>query len=97
MNQGCDLDLVDPVRRSVHTPVVASSGAGAPEHFVDVFERTAMEAALATGVFHREEVEVGEVKNLCRSRGVLVRRVVARFSVLQDCCCIKCGISRWIP
>ncbi|KAF9515642.1 hypothetical protein BS47DRAFT_1360911 [Hydnum rufescens UP504] len=56
-NQGYDLDLVDLVRRSVRTPVVASSGAGAPQHFVDVFERTSVEAALAAGVFHREEVE----------------------------------------
>jgi len=39
-NQGYDLDLVDLVRCSVRIPVVASSGAGAPEHFVDVFERT---------------------------------------------------------
>jgi imidazole glycerol-phosphate synthase len=44
---------------------------GAPEHFVDLFERTRVEAALAAGVFHREEVEV---KNFCRSRRVLVRR-----------------------
>jgi glutamine amidotransferase/cyclase len=73
-NQGYDLDLIDLVRRSVRIPVVASSGAGAPQHFVDVFERTGVEAALAAGIFHRGEVQVSEVKSYCRSRGVLVRR-----------------------
>ncbi|KAF9515636.1 hypothetical protein BS47DRAFT_1376228 [Hydnum rufescens UP504] len=63
-NQGYDLDLVDLVRRSVRIPVVASSWSGSSGAF----------SALAAGVFHREEVEVSEVKNFCRSRGVLVRR-----------------------
>ena len=72
-NAGFDLDLVDLVRRSVRIPVVASSGAGSAAHFVDVFERTGVEAALAAGIFHRREVEVSEVKKLCRGRGVIVR------------------------
>lgn len=71
---GFDLDLVALVRSSVRIPVVASSGAGSPQHFVEVFERTGVEAALAAGIFHREEVEVGDVKALCRSRGVLIRK-----------------------
>jgi glutamine amidotransferase/cyclase len=49
-NQGYDLDLVDIVRLSVRKPVVASSGAGSPQHFVDVFEWTGVEAALAAGI-----------------------------------------------
>lgn len=72
-NAGFDLDLVDLVRRSVRIPVVASSGAGSAAHFVDVFERTGVEAALAAGIFHRREVELSEVKNLCQTRGVIVR------------------------
>ncbi|KAF8314252.1 imidazole glycerol phosphate synthase HisHF [Clavulina sp. PMI_390] len=72
-NAGFDLDLVDLVRRSVRIPVVASSGAGKAAHFVDVFERTGVEAALAAGIFHRKEVELKEVKELCRTRGVIVR------------------------
>lgn len=74
-NAGFDLDLVDLVRRSVRIPVVASSGAGSAADFVDVFERTGVEAALAAGIFHRSEVELSDVKNLCRSRGVIVRSV----------------------
>jgi len=72
-NAGFDLDLVDLVRKSVRIPVVASSGAGSAAHFVDVFERTGVEAALAAGIFHRREVELGDVKKLCHDRGVIVR------------------------
>jgi glutamine amidotransferase/cyclase len=72
-NSGFDLDLVDLVRRSVRIPVVASSGAGNAAHFVDVFERTGVEAALAAGIFHRGEVDLSEVKAVCQSRGVVVR------------------------
>ncbi|KAF8332337.1 imidazole glycerol phosphate synthase HisHF [Cantharellus anzutake] len=73
-NSGYDLDLVNLVRSSVRIPVVASSGAGSPRHFVDVFERTGVEAALAAGIFHRFEVEISQVKTVCQKRGVLVRR-----------------------
>lgn len=72
-NSGFDLDLVDLVRRSVRIPVVASSGAGSAAHFVEVFERAGVEAALAAGIFHRKEVELSDVKALCRARGVVVR------------------------
>jgi len=58
----------------VRVPVVANSGTGAPEHFVDMFERTGVEVVLAAGVSYRAEVEVSEVKNVCQSRGVLVRQ-----------------------
>jgi len=42
--------------------VIASSGAGCAEHFLEVFEKTPAEAALAAGIFHRKEVPIGEVK-----------------------------------
>jgi glutamine amidotransferase/cyclase len=42
--------------------VIASSGAGSPEHFLEVFTRTEAESALAAGIFHRGEVPIGEVK-----------------------------------
>jgi len=60
--RGFDLDLVNLVRRNVSIPVVASSGAGNVQHFVDVFEKTGVEAALAAGIFHRGEVQIDEVK-----------------------------------
>lgn len=70
---GFDLDLVKLVKRSVRIPVIASSGAGTKEHFVDVFQKTGVEAALAAGIFHREEVSIGEVKEALREAGINVR------------------------
>ena len=72
--RGFDLDLVNLVRRNVKIPVVASSGAGNVSHFVDVFEKTGVEAALAAGIFHREEVQIDEVKEALTRAGVQARR-----------------------
>jgi imidazole glycerol-phosphate synthase len=70
---GFDLDLSRLVKRSVRIPVVASSGAGKTQDFVDVFTRTNVEAALAAGIFHREEVQISEVKEAVRIADVNVR------------------------
>ncbi|GBG31527.1 Imidazole glycerol phosphate synthase hisHF [Hondaea fermentalgiana] len=73
-NSGFDIALVDAVRSAVGIPVIASSGAGAPEHFVEVFSKTKAEAALAAGIFHREEVEIDAVKAAVDDAGLPVRR-----------------------
>jgi len=70
---GFDLDLLRLVKRSVRIPVVASSGAGKTQHFVDAFTRTNVEAALAAGIFHREEVQISEIKETLRTAHVNVR------------------------
>jgi imidazole glycerol phosphate synthase glutamine amidotransferase subunit len=61
-NQGFDLELINAVKAAVTIPVIASSGAGSAEHFLEVFTRTEAESALAAGIFHRREVPIGEVK-----------------------------------
>lgn len=61
-NSGFDLELINAVREAVTIPVIASSGAGSPEHFREVFTRTRAEAALAAGIFHRREVPIQAVK-----------------------------------
>ena len=61
-NSGFDLELIQAVRSAVTIPVIASSGAGCSEHFLEVFTRTGAEAALAAGIFHRREVPIAEVK-----------------------------------
>jgi len=53
--------------------VVASSGAGKAQHFVDVFNGTDVEAALAAGIFHREEVGIAEVKEAMKRANINVR------------------------
>ncbi|KAJ3268536.1 Histidine biosynthesis bifunctional protein hisB [Terramyces sp. JEL0728] len=62
MNNGYDLELIKMVKNAVHIPVIASSGAGKPEHFSQVFKETRVEAALAAGIFHRNEVSIQQVK-----------------------------------
>jgi glutamine amidotransferase/cyclase len=61
-NTGFDLELINAVRAAVTIPVIASSGAGCAEHFLEVFKKTPAEAALAAGIFHRREVPIGKVK-----------------------------------
>ena len=52
----------------VSIPVIASSGAVEVEHFSEVFEKTDVEAALAAGIFQREEVPIEAVKEHMRER-----------------------------
>lgn len=54
-------------------PVIASSGAGKPSHFTDVFHATKASAAVAAGIFHRCEVTVAEVKQHMADNKVPVR------------------------
>ncbi|KAJ1297895.1 hypothetical protein BS78_01G412800 [Paspalum vaginatum] len=73
--QGCgfDIDLVKMVSDAVTIPVIASSGAGAVQHFSEVFEKTNASAALAAGIFHRKEVPIAAVKEHLVDAGVEVR------------------------
>ena len=73
VGQGFDIELVKLVSDAVSIPVIASSGAGVPEHFSEVFERTKASAGLAAGIFHRREVGIDEVKAHLRDAGVPVR------------------------
>lgn len=70
---GFDCDLTAAVARALTIPVIASGGAGTPEHFADVFLRGAADAALAASVFHFEQYTIHDLKVHLRSRGVQVR------------------------
>jgi len=72
-NSGFDLELIRDVKASVRIPVIASSGAGNPEHFVEVFEQTTTDAALGAGIFHRGEYTVAQVKDGLLRAGLGVR------------------------
>jgi glutamine amidotransferase/cyclase len=71
---GYDLPLMRAVSNAVTIPVIASSGAGNGAHFVDVFTKTGVQAALAAGMFHRKEVEIEAVKTEMRSSGIAARK-----------------------
>lgn len=49
-NSGFDLELIQSVKDAIKIPVIASSGAGNPDHFVEVFEKTTTDAALGAGM-----------------------------------------------
>jgi cyclase len=61
------------VRAATTLPLVASGGAGTPQHFADVFERSEVDAALAASVFHSGEIRIDELKRFLAARGVVVR------------------------
>lgn len=70
---GYDLPLMQAVTGAVSIPVIASSGAGNELHFVEVFRETAVQAALAAGMFHRKEVEIEACKTAMRQAGIPAR------------------------
>lgn len=74
-NHGYDIDLTRAVADAVAVPVIASGGAGTPDHLADAVDPLlgGAEAALAASVFHFGEFSVGEAKQALRARGVPVR------------------------
>ena len=71
--EGYDLELTKAVATSVKIPVIASGGAGKPEHFYDALAEAKAEAVLAASLFHYKELEIRQVKKYLRERGVSVR------------------------
>jgi len=61
-NSGYDFELINMCKSAVSIPVIASSGAGVPQHFEDAFKYTSCDACLGAGMFHRNEYTVKEVK-----------------------------------
>ena len=70
---GYDLELTKAVAESVSIPVIASGGAGKPEHFYEALADAKAEAVLAASLFHYKELEIRQVKEYLRERGISVR------------------------
>lgn len=70
---GFDIGLLKTVNDAVKIPVIASGGAGSVEHFVDVFEKTNVDAALAASVFHYGEILIPDLKGILQDKGIEVR------------------------
>jgi len=64
------LELINHIRDNATIPVIAFFGARKVEHFSEVFEKIKAEAALAAGVFHREDVSIEAVKQHMREKGI---------------------------
>ena len=70
---GYDLELTRAIAEEVSIPVIASGGAGNLEHFYDALTEGKADAALAASLFHYKELEIREVKEYLREKGVSVR------------------------
>ncbi len=70
--QGFDIPLTKAIVEAVDIPVIASGGAGSPEHFYEAFKIGA-EAALAASIFHYGKYTVRELKEYLAKKGVPIR------------------------
>jgi len=70
---GYDLEITAAVTAAVEVPVVASGGAGCPDHLADAILIGGADAALAASIFHYGEYTIAETKQRLRDRGVPVR------------------------
>jgi cyclase len=71
--QGFDIELTKSVSNITNVPVIASGGCGSLEHFYEVFEKEAADAALAASLFHYGELTVEDVKKYLRGKNIPVR------------------------
>lgn len=72
---GYDIEMTAAVSEAVNIPVVASGGAGSPQHLLDVLKQGKADAALAASIFHFNKYTVGDVKSYLHQHGVPVRLV----------------------
>ena len=70
---GYELELTNSISESVKIPVIASGGAGKPEHFLDAFRIGKADAVLAASLFHFKEIEIMDLKKYLLSAGESVR------------------------
>jgi imidazole glycerol-phosphate synthase subunit HisF len=71
--EGYDLDLLRAVAGVTRVPLVASGGAGLPDHFAEALTEGGADAVLAASRFHDRELSLAEVKAYLSARGIPVR------------------------
>ncbi len=70
---GYDIEITSAITRAVRIPVVASGGAGSPEHLYEALTAGGASAALAASIFHYDKYTIEETKRYIEERGVPVR------------------------
>jgi len=70
---GYDLELLSAITATTTLPVVASSGAGTKEHFLEAFTKANCDAALGASVFHYGEIEIRDLKEYLRKNDIAIR------------------------
>lgn len=89
-NSGFDLELINDVKNAIKIPVIASSGAGNPGHFGEVFERTPTDAALGAGMVSRSSFPAqgypGFANRVCSSTEESIRSSRSRSTCSSGVC-----------
>jgi cyclase len=73
VRSGYDIAQLSAVRRECKVPLIASGGAGAPEHFADVFASANVDGALAASVFHSGSLPIPTLKQFLRAASIEIR------------------------
>lgn len=73
VRKGYDTKQLMAVRHRVTIPLIASGGAGAVEHFAEVFDQANVDGALAASVFHRQQIAIPELKKFLAQQQIAVR------------------------
>ncbi len=73
VRQGYDLAQLKKVREVCKVPLIASGGAGEMSHFLDSFTLAGVDGALAASVFHKQIINIGELKQYLATKGVEIR------------------------
>lgn len=73
VRNGYDLEQLKRVRQVCHLPLIASGGAGTMQHFLDAFQLAEVDGALAASVFHKQIININELKQFLFDNGVEIR------------------------
>jgi len=71
--QGFAVEITHLVSHAVNLPIIASGGGGTVEHFLDIFNKTSADAALAASIFHFREVEIRVLKQFLLNQNLPIR------------------------
>ena len=73
VRKGYDIAQLSAVREICNVPLIASGGAGSPEHFKDVFREARVDGALAASVFHSGNIAIPDLKTYLRQQSIEIR------------------------
>jgi cyclase len=73
VRSGYDIEQLAEIRRICDVPLIASGGAGAREHFLEVFRQADVDGALAATVFHANRIAIPELKHWLAGQGIATR------------------------
>jgi cyclase len=74
VRKGYDVEQLAAARSRLTIPLIASGGAGAPTHFLDVFEQADVSGALAASVFHTGAIAIPDLKQYLTAEGLEMRQ-----------------------